>query len=102
MNELTHGLAFHPEFALCRPAPPYDEPAHLRRMRQVLEDSRAVALRQAAEEAEGACNDAACRELRRKAEEHEAEALPQLRDVRHFEGLLDQAAATLDKVRQRL
>ncbi len=98
MNQLTHGLAFHPEFALCRPAPPFDDPAHLARLKKVLESSRGVALRQAAEEADGAGNDAATKELRAKAADHEGEQMTMLKDVRHFEALLEQTASTLDKV----
>lgn len=99
MNQLTHGLAFHPEFALCRPSAPYDDPSRLERLRRLLEDSRGMALRQAAEEAEGAGNEDACRELRRKAAEHEGEALPAFKDVDRFEAMLEQVEGTLDKVR---
>ena len=98
VNQLTHGLSFHPEFALCRASPPYDDPSRLERLRQMLEGSRGLALRQAAEEADGAGLEEACRELRRKAAEHEGEALAALKDKARFEAMLEQVEATMDKV----
>lgn len=95
---LTQGLAFHPQFSLCHPSPPYDNPEHLGMMRKVVE-ARSRTLLQAAEDSQDGNVQA---ELRKKAAKHEQESLPVLKQEKEYEALLDQTAVTLGKVEEQL
>ena len=99
LNEISHGLAFHPRLS---PNPPdlYKDPASVSLVQDMVH-RRVATLRQKAED-EAENNPAASSELRQKAARYEADALPTMLDEDKYVNLLGSVANTLDKIEEQL